>query len=112
MIVLNGEGLECEVHVDDMQLDHVSEFKYLGCVLDDSSIDEAVSCRKVPIGVTVAGTFRSLVNRAFQFECAVTLHETLLILVLMHGSEKILWKERKRIGLGLVLYRWTTTEFY
>ena len=33
--VLNGEkGLECEVHVDRIRLEHISEFKYLGCVLD------------------------------------------------------------------------------
>ena len=33
VIVLNGEeGLECEVHVDGIRLEHVSEFKYLGCM--------------------------------------------------------------------------------
>ena len=31
VMVLNGEeGLECEVHVDGIRLEHVSEFKYLG----------------------------------------------------------------------------------
>ena len=35
--VINGEeGLEREVHVDGVRLEHVSEFKYLGCVLDKS----------------------------------------------------------------------------
>ena len=30
LIVLNGEeGLECEIRVDGMQLEHMSEFKYL-----------------------------------------------------------------------------------
>ena len=44
VIVLNGEqGLECEVSVDEMQLEHVSEFKYLGFVLNESGTDEAVS---------------------------------------------------------------------
>ena len=28
------EGLKCEVHVDGVRLEHVSEFKYLGCDLD------------------------------------------------------------------------------
>ena len=42
--LLNGEeGLDCEVQVNGMQLKHVSEFKYLGCVLDESGTDEAVS---------------------------------------------------------------------
>ena len=36
VMVLNGEeGLECEVNVDGIYLEHVSEFKYLGCVLDE-----------------------------------------------------------------------------
>ena len=34
-IVMNGEeGLECEVHINGVRLEHASEFKYLGCVLD------------------------------------------------------------------------------
>ena len=36
-MVLNGEeGLECEVHVDGIHLENVSEFKYLRCVLDEA----------------------------------------------------------------------------
>ena len=35
--------MECEVSVDGVQLEHVSEFKYLGCVLDESGTDEAVA---------------------------------------------------------------------
>ena len=35
------EGLECdEVCVDGMRLEHVSEFKYLGCVLEKSGTHE------------------------------------------------------------------------
>ena len=34
-------GLGCEVCVDGICLEHVSEFKYLGCVLDESGADEA-----------------------------------------------------------------------
>ena len=31
-MVLNGEeGLECEVYIDGIHLEHVSKFKYLGC---------------------------------------------------------------------------------
>ena len=40
--VLNGEeGVKCEVHADRIHLAHVSEFKYLGCILDESSPDGA-----------------------------------------------------------------------
>ena len=35
MVMYGGEGLKCEVHVDEIPLEHVSEFKYLVCVLDE-----------------------------------------------------------------------------
>ena len=42
VMMLGGEKrLECEVCVDGIHLCHVSEFKYLGCVLDESGTDEA-----------------------------------------------------------------------
>ena len=40
---------------------------------------------------------RSLVNvRGLQLECVKVLHETLLVPVLMYGSEKMLWREKER----------------
>ena len=37
VMVMNGEeGLDREVHLDGVHLEHVSEFKYLGCVLDEA----------------------------------------------------------------------------
>ena len=49
--VLNGEeGLECEVYVDGIRLEHVSEFKYLGCVLDKSGTDREECSREVVSG--------------------------------------------------------------
>ena len=63
VIVLNREeGLQCEVHGDGIRLQHVSKFKYLGCVLDDSGIDCAEYNRKVASRKRVAGDIRSLVN--------------------------------------------------
>ena len=42
VMVLGGEEeLECEVCVDGMRLENVSDFNYLGCVLDESGTDEA-----------------------------------------------------------------------
>ena len=39
MMVLGGkEGLECEVCIDGIQLKHISEFKYLEYVLDESDL--------------------------------------------------------------------------
>ena len=54
MVLNEEEELECEVHVQGIRLDHVSEFKYLGFVLDESGRD-GVAWR-------VAGAIRSLVN--------------------------------------------------
>ena len=92
VIILNGEeGLECEVHVDGIRLEHVSEFKYLGCVLDKSGIDGAECSRKMASGRMVPGAIRFLVNdRDLQLECSRTLTETLFVPVLMYGNETIL----------------------
>ena len=54
--------LECEVCVGGIRLEHVSEFKYLGCVLNESGTDETECSRKVASGRRVAGAIRSLVN--------------------------------------------------
>ena len=45
-----------------IRLEHVSEFKYLGCVLDESGTDEAENSKKVASGRRVAGAIRSLVK--------------------------------------------------
>ena len=47
-------------------------------------------------GRNVAGSIKSLVNaRGLQLECAMVLHESLLMPVLMHGSETMIWKEKE-----------------
>ena len=57
---MNGEeGLEWEVHVDGIRLKHVSELKYLGCVLDKAGTDWAECSRKVASGRGVTGAIRS-----------------------------------------------------
>ena len=62
VMVKDGEmGLECEVCADEIHLEHVSEFKYMGSVLDESGTDEAECRRKVASGRRVAGAIRSLV---------------------------------------------------
>ena len=65
--------------------------------MDESGADGAECSRKVPSGARVAGDIRSLVNaRDLPLECTRVLHETLLIPILMYGSETMLWKEKKR----------------
>ena len=80
------EGLECEVHIDGIRLENVSELKYL----DELGTDEAECSRKV------AGAISSLVNAMdLQLECTRVVHETLLVPVLMYGNETMLWKEKE-----------------
>ena len=63
VLMLNGEeGLECEVHVDGMRLEHASKFKYVGCVLDESGIYEAECLRRVASGRRVTSAIMYLVN--------------------------------------------------
>ena len=110
VMVLNREaGLEREVHVDGIRLKHVSEFKYLGYVLNESGTDGAECSKNVASGRRVAGTIRSLVNaRDLQLECASVLRETSFVPVHMCGSEIILRKENERSRIGL--YKWTTSK--
>ena len=72
VMVLNGEeGLDCDVHADGILLEHFSEFKYLGRVLDESGTDGAEYNRKVASGRRDAGAIRSLVfSRDLQLKCA------------------------------------------
>ena len=92
MMVLNVEvGLVCEVHVDGICLEHVSEFKYLGCVLDKSGTGGAECNRKVVSGRRVACAIRSLINAMdLQLEYARILYETLLVPVLIYGNETVM----------------------
>ena len=71
--------------------------------MDESGTDWAECSRKVANGGRVAGAIRSLINaRDLQLECARVLRETLLIPVLMYGSETVLWKEKKRSRIRAV----------
>ena len=86
----SGEGLECEVSVDEMRLEYVSEFEYLGCVLDELGTDEAKRRRKAASRRSVVGGWR------LQPECTRVLNEEFLVPVLMYGNETMIWKEKER----------------
>ena len=95
------EILGCEIHV--------SEFKYVGCVLNESGADDANSHRKVTHGRKVAGEFKSLVNvRGLQLECErCYMRDCSCLFCCMAVRRR--YAEKKR-GLGLGLRRWTTLE--
>ena len=103
MVFVVEEGLDYEVYIDGICLEHVSEFKYLGCVLDKSSTDEAEYTRKVPSRRRVTGAIRSLVNvKSLQLECARFLHESLLVPVFTYDSETMIWREKERSRIRAV----------
>ena len=53
--------------------------------------------------VGVAGAIRSLVKaRNLQPQCARILHESLLVPVLMYGSETVIWREKERSRIRAV----------
>ena len=77
---------KCEVRMNGMQLEHVSEFKQLGCALDESGIDKAECRRKVASDRKNAGAIRSRVNG----NCSRVLHETLFVPPFMYSSETMI----------------------
>ena len=55
-MVLNGEDiLECKAHVDGIHLEHVSESKYFGCVLNESGTNGAKCSREDGIEISGGG---------------------------------------------------------
>ena len=80
--------MECEVCVDRIYLEHVSEFKYLRCVLDESGTEEAGCSRKLASESWVAG---AMVNgRSLLLECARVFHESLLVSIFTYSSETMI----------------------
>ena len=60
--------------------------------MNESGTDGAGCGRKVASGRSAPGAIRFIVNAMdLQLECARVLHETLLVPVLMYGSETMLW---------------------
>ena len=100
MVLGVEEGLKCEVYVARIHLEHVSEFKYLGCVLDESGSDEAEYSRKVASERRVQ-VLLGLVN-ARSLQIARILHESLLVPVLKYGNKTIIWREKERSRIKAV----------
>ena len=80
-----------------IRLEHVSEFKYLGCVLGESGTDKAECSRKLVSRRRVVGAIRSQINaRSLQLDYIRVLHESLLVPVLTYGSKTLIWREKEK----------------
>ena len=103
-MVLGGkEGMECEIHVARTKLEQVTEFKYLGCVLNESDKNDAEHRGNVASWRKVASAIRYLVNaRNLQLECEKVLYGTLLLPVLLYNIEAVVWREEKRSKIRTV----------
>ena len=83
--MLDGEEeLECEVCEDGIRSEDVSEFKYLGYVLNESAIDGA-ECRKKVEGersaiIAIGSLFD---NSGLQLECVRVFHGCSCLLLCM-----------------------------
>src|SRR5678815_2512779 len=83
--------------LDGEQLEQVSEFKYLGYMLDEKGTDNVECSRKAVNGRKVAGAIKSLVNvKGLSLECARVLHEGMLLPVLLYSSETMVWNKKYR----------------
>ena len=97
VMVVSGENKQCRIKLEDELLEQVSEFKYLGYLLDERGTDDAECGRKVASGRRVAGAIKSLVNtKGLSMECTRVLHESMLVQTLLYGSEITVWYEKYR----------------
>ena len=88
--------MQYKVCMDEARFEQVPEFRYLGCVLDESGTDVAECRRKGASGRRVAGAIKSMVNiRGLRRECARVLHESLLVPVLLYSRDNNRKSKRK-----------------
>ena len=81
--------------MDGTRLEQVSGIKYLGHVSE--------CWRKMASRRKVVGFIKSLINaRSLQLECARIIHEGLLVPVLLHGNETMIWREKERSRISPV----------
>ena len=101
-MVLNGEeGLECEVHVNWVHLEHVFEFKFLGCVYYKVGTDGTECSRKVASGRRVAGAKY----------CSLNVLESCMkhcLFLFLYMAVRQCYGKRRDLELGV--YTWTNSE--
>ena len=82
------EGLVCRVRLDGKKSTHASEFKFMGCSLDESGTDEGEQCRKGSSWREATSEIGSREGAtSLQHEYEGVLQEDLLLPVLMEGSD-------------------------
>ena len=96
-MVVSRENMHCGIMLDGKNLEQVSEFKYLGYVLDEKGTDDEECGRKVSSSRKMAGAIEALANaKSLSLECITVLHESLLIQALLYSSKVMVWKQKYR----------------
>lgn len=62
-MVIGEESPQCEIKYVGKELEKVSQFKFLCCILGEKGAYNTDSCRKIASGRKVADTNKSFVNR-------------------------------------------------
>ena len=103
VMVVSRENVQCRIMLDGEILEQVSEFKYLGYVMNEKGTDDAECNRKVSNGRKMAGAIKTLVNaKGLDIECTRVLHEAMLVQALMYGSEVMVWEKKYRTKVQAV----------
>src|SRR5678816_842231 len=101
-MVLSEDSSLCKVMLDGEQLEQMSEFKYLGYMVDEKGPNDAECSMKVVNGRKMAGAIKSLVDvKGISLECARVLHDGMLLPVLMYSSETMVWNKRYRYKVSV-----------
>ena len=86
-MVLSEDSSLCKVMLDGEQLEQMSEFKYLGYMVDEKGTDDAECSMKVVNGRKMAGAIKSLVDaKGISLECARVLHDAITCIVVILWS--------------------------
>ena len=88
---VNEENTQCQIILDCKQLEQVTEFKYLGYMLNEKGMNDTEYGKKVTSGKKVAGAIKPLVNaKRLSCEHNRVLNESMLLPVLMYDSKAML----------------------
>ena len=103
VMVMNGEErLEREVHEDGVHLEHVSEFKYFGCVLFESGTDGENLVGRWKVG----GRWQVQLGPQLMLGICrlnmLVLHKALFVLVLTYDSKTMIRKEKGKSRIRAV----------
>ena len=96
VLVVSRTEKEAVVTLDENQLNQVTKFKYLGCIIGSKGhIDEEINCRISKMSQNVGMMYRLLKDRHVPKKAKLLIHMTILRPILLYGRSWILTKKLK-----------------